>query len=188
MGVFGQPLPAVVARSGGESMTLANEPDRHAARGFIAWANSLPMAKTFGVRCVDAARGHTTFTIETAPFTPNPNGAVHGGILAAIVDHIMGVTALSVLPPMHAAVTATLTINFLAPAEVPLTLHTRLTRQTRSLLFLESQASSGDREVDRAFGTFVPRADYLLDRREAPPGTSAHVLEHPVIGTDSPPA
>jgi uncharacterized protein (TIGR00369 family) len=124
--------------------------------------------------------------VSEAPFAPNPNGAVHGGIVSAMIDHVMGVTLLSALPARNAAVTATLTVNFLEPAIVPLTLGTHITRASRALMFAECEVFSGDRVVDRATGTFVPRENFLLDPADAAEGVAFYALGHPVIPrTDS---
>ncbi|MCB8913998.1 PaaI family thioesterase [Rhodococcus rhodochrous] len=149
--------------------------------GFLEWANRLPMATSFGVKCVEVEFGRTVMEVAEAPFLPNPNGAVHGGIVSAIIDHAMGVTLLSALPRRNAAVTASLTVNYLAPAVVPLVIETRVTKSTRSLMFAESLVMSGDILVDQATGTFVPRTDFLLPHDEAPADVAFYAIEHPEV-------
>lgn len=134
---------------------------------YVAWVNSLPLAANFGIKCVEAARGSTTMTLVASPIATNPNGAVHGGIVSALIDHAMGATAMTVMTARAAPVTATLNIDYLAPAVPPLTLHTTVVRHSRALVFVQTHVRSGERLVDVGTGTFVPLADYLLDPTEA---------------------
>lgn len=136
------------------------------SRAYTEWVNSLPLAPAFGIDCVAASRGSTTMTLVESPIATNPNGAVHGGILSALIDHAMGATAMTVMQDGTAAVTATLTIDYLAPAVLPLTFETTVLRHTRALVFVQTQVISGDQVVDVATGTFVPLAGYLRDPAE----------------------
>jgi uncharacterized protein (TIGR00369 family) len=149
------------------------------ADGYIAWVNSLPLAAVFGITCVRAARGSTTMTLSQSPIAANPNGAVHGGIVSALIDHAMGATAMTVMTARTAAVTATLNIDYLAPATLPLTFETTVIRHSRALVFVQTEVRSGQRLVDVATGTFVPLADYLMDPAEATSDLPAYYFAPP---------
>lgn len=150
-------------------MTMQADQDstEYDSQKFVAWVHSLPLAVVFGIRCLHAARGVTRMTLTESPIAANPNGAVHGGIVSALIDHAMGATAMTVMPPRTAAVTATLNVDYLAPAVLPLTFDTTVLRHSRALVFVQTRVLSGKRLVDVATGTFVPLENYLLDPAEA---------------------
>lgn len=150
--------------------------------GYVAWVNSLPLATEFGITCVRAARGTTTMELVSSPIANNPNGAVHGGIVSALIDHAMGATAMTVMPTRTAAVTATLNIDYLAPAVLPLTFETTVVRHSRALVFVQTHVRSAGRLVDLATGTFVPLADYLLDPAEETGELPAYYFTPPGLG------
>lgn len=152
---------------------------------FIDWVNSLPLARTFGVRCVEAAVGRSVMKVEKAPFAPNPNGAVNGGIMSALIDHVMGATAMTVMQRRAAPVTASLNVLYLEPALVPLTFKTRVIRASRALVFMECEVFSGNTLVETSTGTFVPLQNYLLDPKDAPEGTEPWAMIPPRLD-DSP--
>lgn len=135
----------------------------HGVQSFEAWVDAQVFSQAFGVICRRASWGETVMELSTSPLMLNPNGAVHGGIIAAVIDNAMGVTALTALPAGSAAVTATLTVSYVAPAILPLEFRTRLLRKTSRVLFLETTVSSGGTVVDAASGTMVPIDAYAAD-------------------------
>ncbi|MGW1403449.1 PaaI family thioesterase [Streptomyces sp. NPDC002405] len=62
------------------------------------WADTLPLAAGFDVRCVDLAPGSGEFVVESSPISVNPNGAVHGGVVAAVIDHALGAVCIRMVP------------------------------------------------------------------------------------------
>lgn len=150
-------------------------------RDYADWVDSLPLAVAFGITCVEARRGVTRMTITESPIATNPNGAVHGGIVSALIDHAMGATAMTVMPPRTAAVTATLHVDYLAPAVLPLTLDTTVVRNSRALVFVQTQVRNGELLVDTANGTFVPLANYLLDANGARGGLPSYYFTPPPV-------
>ena len=57
---------------------------------WLAWANALPYCRDLGLVCVELNAASATFRMERSTLTPNPNGAVNGGTVAAAADQIMG--------------------------------------------------------------------------------------------------
>ena len=163
-------------------MTVPADPD---AQEYVTWVNSLPLAVEFGISCVEATRGGTRMTLTKSPIAANPNGAIHGGIVSALIDHAMGATAMTVMPPRTAAVTATLNIDYLAPAVLPLTFDTTVVRHSRALVFVQTRVRSGERLVDVATGTFVALDNYLLDPAEATGDLPGYYFTPPPVAAAS---
>jgi len=111
---------------------------------WVEWANGLPNFAETGLECAKVGPGSVIATFDGSRFSPNPNGAVNGGLVLAAVDQCMGVVALTALPAGELAVTATFTAEFLRPAFSPLTLQARVTQSGRSLVFVAVEVRSGD--------------------------------------------
>ena len=74
------------------------------------------MMATLGAGLVSIERGRVELTLpKDARFTQQ-HGFVHAGAVAAVLDSACGYAAFSVMPPEAAVLTASYTINLLAPA------------------------------------------------------------------------
>lgn len=101
----------------------------------ISWFALLPMSGPLGIECRQLNCREGTFVVATAPLAANPNGGVHGGIVAAIADQCLG--AVAVLNAPRFAVTASLHGQFFRPALPGLEVHTRLVSAGKSLIYVE---------------------------------------------------
>ena len=116
-----------------------------------AWADTLNVFAHFGVRCTGFEPGRATFEMRSSPIAPNPNGSVHGGVIAAVVDDAVGCVFMSVAPDDALPATASLTIDYLRPAFAPLMLEARVTNTGRSLTHCEVSVVGADgKTCDRA--------------------------------------
>lgn len=91
----------------------------------------------------------------------NRHGALHGGIVACMLDNAMGATgSLSVDETgLHPMVTLSMTTNFLAGARVgdELTATGRVTGGGRSIRFIDGELrDAGGRLIATGTGTFKP--------------------------------
>ena len=77
-----------------------------------------PAVQTLGLLPVEAKPGSVTFALEPDEFHLNPFGIVHGGVLAAMLDTVMGCAVHSLLPAGIGYVTGELNVRFLRPALV----------------------------------------------------------------------
>lgn len=68
-----------------------------------------------GIRTIDAGPGRMTAQIEIRPELLNPFGSVHGGVLAALTDHVLGAVLYPVIERGAWAATTQLNLNFTAP-------------------------------------------------------------------------
>jgi uncharacterized protein (TIGR00369 family) len=88
-----------------------------------AFATSLAEATTgggglpefLGIRTADVGPGTMTAELPIRPELLNPFGSVHGGVLAALTDHVLGAVLYPVIPRGSWAATTQLNLNFTAP-------------------------------------------------------------------------
>ena len=66
------------------------------------------------IRTVDHGPGTLTSEIEVRPELLNPFGSAHGGVVAALVDHVLGSVCYPVIPRGAWAATTEFKLNLLA--------------------------------------------------------------------------
>jgi uncharacterized protein (TIGR00369 family) len=115
---------------------LIPPPDGGSQEDWRAWAESLPASRVMGLSCELAEEGHVRVVLNDAHWPLNPNGAVHGGMVAAWADHCFGLVASTSLGAGQVPATATLTVEFIRPALPPLAFDARVDRSGRSLAFI----------------------------------------------------
>ena len=74
------------------------------------------MMATLGVRLLAVERGRVELVMDHDDRFTQQHGFVHAGAVSAVLDSACGYAAFSVMPPDAAVLTATYTINLLAPA------------------------------------------------------------------------
>ncbi|MGP4051822.1 PaaI family thioesterase [Streptomyces sp. 2A115] len=111
---------------------------------WIDWADEQPVSQAIGLRCRHIEAGRAELTLERGPWPLNPNGAVHGGLVAACADHTMAISLISMLEPGTMPATATLASDFLRPALPPLTFEAVVDRRGRTMGFLTITVSDKD--------------------------------------------
>ncbi|WP_026910551.1 PaaI family thioesterase [Patulibacter minatonensis] len=122
---------------------------------WLEWANALTTSHALHARCTSFLPGRVELVMERSPWATNPNGALHGGLVGAIADHVMGLTAMSSSTPDALPATATLTINYHRPAFPPLRCSAEVSRRGRQLAFIEAEILSADGRVcARCSGTW----------------------------------
>jgi uncharacterized protein (TIGR00369 family) len=76
------------------------------------------VANLLGMRIEAVVPGVIVFGLRTGPQFANPDGGLHGGITATLLDSAMGCAVLSQLPPDVGFTTVDLSVTYLRP--VPL--------------------------------------------------------------------
>lgn len=71
-----------------------------------------------GITMTAAEAGSVTAELEVTPELLNPFGAAHGGVLSALVDHVLGAVCIPVIPAGAWPATTEYKLNLLAPARV----------------------------------------------------------------------
>lgn len=97
----------------------------------------------------------------TKPWTANPMGVVHGGVLATILDTAMGLTCRCLYG--HFTPTISMNITYSRPVPIPETIRIRVTvilagRTTAQLQALLYQPSAPDRILVSAAGVYSTKA------------------------------
>lgn len=123
----------------GDDFSYNPPPAGAAEQEFVNWANALPMSRELKIVCTSLVPEAGTFTVDEVPLRANPNGAVHGGLVAAIADQCLGVVSVVNAPREHMSVTASLHGQFHRPAIPPLTIRVRRVSVGRRLIFVECE-------------------------------------------------
>jgi uncharacterized protein (TIGR00369 family) len=100
-------------------------------------------------------------------------GILHGGVLAALCDNVMGLSLQAVLGPVQThLVTINLVLDFIASAKVgeAVLIVPRVLRWGGSICFCDALASSGDQPLARSNATFRVRS---VDSSPPPTGCAA---------------
>jgi uncharacterized protein (TIGR00369 family) len=90
-----------------------------------------------GLRVTTVGPGTATVFLDESPWPLNPNGSVHGGLVAAAADQAGGIAAVAELGERALPATATLHAEYLRPAFPGLRLDCRVVRGGKTLLFVE---------------------------------------------------
>jgi uncharacterized protein (TIGR00369 family) len=104
---------------------------------WLTWANALPYCRDVGLVCVEFNAMSAIFHMERSTLTPNPNGAVNGGTVAAAADQIMGALTMRMSGAGLLPATGSLHIQFHLPAQPPLTFRATALGGGRRTKFVE---------------------------------------------------
>lgn len=137
-------------------------------RDFVTWATALPISRDLGLVCTALTEELGLFAVDSVPLRPNPNGSVHGGLVAAIADQCLGVVAVVNAPPEQLPVTASLHGQFHRPALAPLSVRARRLSAGRRLIFVECEI--GDRRGNRCATFQATMAIGGAELRQTPEG------------------
>ena len=114
------------------------------------------LSRLLGMRPGMFGDGRCSFSLTVGPDHTNPYGAVHGGVVAALVDQAMGGAVYSRLEPGERCTTIEIKVNYLAPVTAgELTADAALIQRTRRIGVLEARVHGDDGTlVAHATGTF----------------------------------
>ncbi|MBO0727701.1 MAG: PaaI family thioesterase [Acidimicrobiaceae bacterium] len=123
---------------------------------WMRWANNWPTIAALGLRCTKLSTGSGLFGVDLDPFVPNPNGAVNGGILAAMIDQAMGVLAARSTQEGYSPRTASLHVQYHRPVRAPLVIEASALPGGRRIQFVEVTVTAADgRRCATGHGTMV---------------------------------
>ncbi|GAA4544114.1 PaaI family thioesterase [Pseudonocardia xishanensis] len=145
-----------MAHDAAGAVTHPSPPKKGDWPGWLSWANALPSIAGLCMDMETMTHGYARATVERSIMPLNPNGAVHGGLVAAFADQIGAMALMPMVGPERTAVTGTLRVEYLRAALLPLVLEARVERLTRALVFVRAELSSGGRVCALASGTWVP--------------------------------
>jgi 1,4-dihydroxy-2-naphthoyl-CoA hydrolase len=115
-----------------------------------------------GIRTTGTGPGHMTVQVEIRPELLNPFGSVHGGVVAALTDHVLGAVLYPVIERGAWAATTQLNLNFTAPVrDGILSARSDIVSLTKRTAVVRIDLTNNDRLVGAAQGTVTispPRA------------------------------
>ncbi|HVX17502.1 MAG TPA: PaaI family thioesterase [Acidimicrobiales bacterium] len=106
------------------------------------------------IRTTEVGPGTMTAEVDVRPDLLNPFGSVHGGVLAALADHVLGAVLYPVIPRGAWAATTQLNLNFTAPVrDGTLAARSHIISLTKRTAVVRIDVTNGDRLVGAAQGT-----------------------------------
>jgi uncharacterized protein (TIGR00369 family) len=107
-----------------------------------------------GIRTTDVGPGTMTAELDVRPELLNPFGSVHGGVLAALTDHVLGAVLYPVIPKGSWAATTQLNLNFTAAIkDGTLVARSEIIALTKRTAVVRIDVRIGDSLVGAAQGT-----------------------------------
>ena len=108
-----------------------------------------------GAHDPEASDGSARLTVEVDDRHLNPAGAVHGGMLATLVDTTMGAAVRSAVD-QEAPATSQLTVTYLRPGKPGrLEVSARVTKRGDSLTMCEAEVEQDGKALVHALATFA---------------------------------
>jgi uncharacterized protein (TIGR00369 family) len=134
--------------------------DREVADRFLAANEQLTGLPAFlGARFVSFEPGRLVAELEAREDLHTPFGNLHGGVLAAFVDHVLGCVLYPHMRPGHWAATTEFKINYLAPvARGRVVAESTIVSLTRSTAVVRVEVGNEGRVAAIAQGTVLIRA------------------------------
>lgn len=111
-----------------------------------------------GVRFVDFSPGRVLAEMEVKPELLTPFGNMHGGVLSALCDHVLGCVCYPHMKPGQWAATMEFKVNLLAPvSQGTVSAEARLVSMTRSTAVVQITIENEGRPACMAQGTVLIR-------------------------------
>lgn len=129
--------------------------DPDIAAGFIA-ANdtSTGLSQLLGMQLEEYSPGHLRAGMDVRPDYLTPIGNLHGGTIAALVDHVLGCVLYPHMAKGQWAATTELKVNYLAPVtEGRLTADAEIVTMTKRSAVVRVDVTNEGRLVGAAQGT-----------------------------------
>lgn len=107
-----------------------------------------------GIRTVDAGAGRLTAELTVRDELLNPFGALHGGALSALADHVLGAVVYTVVARGNWAATTEFKLNFLAPVRAgTVTADAEIISMSRRTAVVRIEMANDGRAVAAGQGT-----------------------------------
>lgn len=107
--------------------------------------NSLPLARSMGIRLVDIRPDEAVMTINFRDDLSQPSGILHGGVTATLIDTAMAFAVRTRLPDDVPTATIDLTVHYLRPhATGTATCRARVLRAGRKIFTVTADVENED--------------------------------------------
>jgi uncharacterized protein (TIGR00369 family) len=114
------------------------------------------LAEFLGMRAVHSGPGELDVEVEVRPDLLTPFGNMHGGVLAALCDHVLGTVCYPVIPRGSWAATTEFKLNYVAPVtEGAVRAEARIESLTKRTAVVRIRVVNGERLVCLAQGTVL---------------------------------
>jgi 1,4-dihydroxy-2-naphthoyl-CoA hydrolase len=121
--------------------------------------NAGGLASFLGMRAVHSGPGELDVEVVVRPDLLTPFGNMHGGVIAALCDHVLGTICYPVIPRGSWAATTEFKLNYLAPVtEGTVRAEARVESLTRRTAVVRIRVVNGDRLTCLAQGTVLVMA------------------------------
>lgn len=133
--------------------------DRRVAERFLATNDKLTGLPAYlGARFVEFEPGRLVAELEVREELHTPFGNLHGGVLAAFVDHVLGCVLYPLMRPGQWAATTEFKINYLAPvSKGRVVAESTVVSMTRSTAVVRIDVGNDGRPAAIAQGTVLIR-------------------------------
>lgn len=133
--------------------------DSSVAQRFLATGmNAEGLPGFLGCSFTEFNPGRLRAELEVRPELLTPFGNMHGGVLAALCDHVLGCVCYPHMKPGQWAATAEFKLNYLAPVgQGTVTAEAEIVSMTRTTAVVRIQVENDDRVVCVAQGTVLLR-------------------------------
>jgi 1,4-dihydroxy-2-naphthoyl-CoA hydrolase len=109
-----------------------------------------------GIRTVSMTPARMVAELEVRPDLRTPFGTAHGGVFAALVDHVLGAVMYPHIERGHWAATTEFKLNLLAPVrEGVLRAEAAIVAMSKRTAVVQIELTNGDRLVGLAQGTVL---------------------------------
>jgi uncharacterized protein (TIGR00369 family) len=144
--------------------------DEAAAAALLRSAEHIDGLPAFlGLRHVELTAGRLVAELDVRDELKTPFGNLHGGVLAATCDHVLGTVCYPVIPRGAWAATTEFKLNYVAPVtDGVLRATARIVSMTRRTAVVQIDVTNGERLVCLAQGTVL----IMAPRGEAPATSS----------------
>jgi len=131
--------------------------DQEVADAFVRIHEAQPgLPKFLGLRVETVEAGRMVASIEVREEFLNPFKSMHGGILAGMVDHVLGAVLYPVIPRGWWAATTEFKLNYLAPVRTgTVTAEATIISMTKRTAVVRVEVTNDDRAVCAAQGTVL---------------------------------
>jgi len=117
------------------------------------------LPKFLGLRVDSVTAGRMVVSLNAREEFHNPFGSMHGGILAGLVDHVLGAVLYPVIPRGHWAATTEFKLNYLSPVRTGVvTAEATIISMTKRTAVVRVEVSNDGRPVCAAQGTVLIQA------------------------------
>jgi 1,4-dihydroxy-2-naphthoyl-CoA hydrolase len=122
-----------------------------AAQGYL---DETGLGSFLGFKTIEVGPGRMRCGLEVRPDLLNPFGMMHGGVISALVDHVLGAVCYPVVPRGTWGATTEFKLNFVAPVRSGTVVATaEILSMTRRTAIVRIDVTNDDQLVALAQGT-----------------------------------